>query len=210
MSTLIDSLNWRYATKQFDDSKTVSPTDLETLQNAINLTATSYGLQAFRVVITDNADIKAKLRAASYDQPQLTESSHVFVFASKLDMTEDYVDGFIKLVADTKGIPVEAVQGYADFIKGSLKGQEADFIKDWNRRQAYIAVGTLLAAAAELRVDSCPMEGFDPAQVDEILGLKEKGLTAAVIVPVGYRSAEDKTQHGPKVRLPLDEMFIKA
>lgn len=209
MSTnLIESLNWRYATKRFDASKKVSTDDLTTLKTAVNLTATSYGLQPFRVLVSDDAELKAKLREASYNQPQLTESSHVFVFASKLDMTPEYIENFIRLVAKTRNVPYDKLSGYGDYIKGSVAAQDADAVKAWNRNQAYIALGTLLATAAELRIDACPMEGFDAAQYNDILGLPEKGLTAAVVATIGYRSDEDHTSGAAKVRLPLGEMFL--
>jgi len=120
-----------------------------------------------------------------------------------------FLDGFIKMLADQRGISVDDVQGYADYIKGSIAPKDEEFIKDWNRRQAYIVLGTLLAAAAELRIDACPMEGFQSAVFDEMLGLGELGLTAAVILPVGYRSEEDETRNYAKVRLPLDEFVVE-
>lgn len=208
MSTIIDALKWRYATKKFDDSRTVSDADIATLKQAINLTATSFGLQPFRVQIVSDQATQEKLRAASWDQQQLTTASHVFVFAAKTSMDEAYVDDFIRRTAETRGYPVEALSGYGDFIKGSLKGRDDAFIEGWNKRQAYIALGSLLATAGELKIDACPMEGFEPAQYDEILGLKEKGLTAVFITPVGYRAADDDTQHAAKVRFPLEEMFL--
>ncbi|MEM9525982.1 MAG: NAD(P)H-dependent oxidoreductase [Bacteroidota bacterium] len=205
---ILDALKWRYATKKFDSSRRVSEEDITTLKQAVNLTATSYGLQPFRVVLVSDEATKEKLREAAFGQPQLTTASHVFVFASKLEVSPEYVDAFIHRLAEGRGLALEAIQGYGDYIKGSLTTKDADFIKDWTRRQAYIALGSLLATAGELRVDSCPMEGFDPAKVDEILGLTEQGLTASVIAPVGYRSAEDQTQHAAKVRLPLAELFL--
>ena len=208
MSNLINALNWRYATKKFDTSKTVSDADLSTLKQAVNLTATSFGLQPFRVLIVSDQETKDKLRAAAYDQGQVSDASHIFVFAAKLDVTPEYVDDFIKLTAETRDIPLESVQGYGEYIKGSIAGKDETFILNWNKRQAYIALGSLLAAAGELRVDSCPMEGFDPTKFDEILGLKEKGLTATVIAPVGYRHAEDHAAQYAKVRLPLADMFL--
>ncbi len=208
MSTpIIEGLQWRYATKRFDPSKKVSDAAIETLKNAVNLAATSYGLQPFRVALITDDETKEQLRAAAYNQPQLTESSHVFVFANLQEVSADYVDGFIRLLAETRGIAVADVQGYADYIKGSLATKDAAFINDWTRRQAYIALGTLLATAGELKVDACPMEGFDTAKVDEILGLTEQGLASCVIATVGYRSDEDKTQHAAKVRLPLEDLF---
>lgn len=204
----IESLKWRYATKSFETDKKVSAEDIKTLKESINLAATSYGLQPFRVMVIDDPAMKTKLRAASWNQAQLEESSHVFVFASKLEVSADYIDDLIRRTAATRGIPYEALSGYGDFMKNAIAGKDAAVIQDWSRRQAYIALGTLLAAAAELRIDACPMEGFDATQYDEILGLKEKGLTAAVIATVGYRSAEDPTQHAAKVRLPLEDMFL--
>ncbi|MEL7163763.1 MAG: NAD(P)H-dependent oxidoreductase [Bacteroidota bacterium] len=205
---ILAGLNWRYATKSFDSARRVSEEDISTLKEAVNLTATSYGLQPFRVALIADDATKEKLRATAYDQAQLTTASHVFVFASKLDMSPGYVDDFIRRTAAIRGADPEQLAGYGNYIKGSLEGRDAAFIKDWNRRQAYIALGTLLATAAELRVDACPMEGFDAGKVDEILGLKARGLTTAVIAPVGYRSAEDPTQYKAKVRLPLDELFL--
>ncbi len=208
MSNIISALEWRYATKQFDTERTVSDADIETLKNAINLTATSFGLQPFRVVVVTDQATKEKLRAAAYDQQQLTTASHVFVFAAKQDVSPEYVDGFMKMTAEQRSIPFEAIKGYADYIKGTMASKDAAFVKAWSNKQAYIALGSLLAAAAELKVDACPMEGFDSAQFDEILDLTEKGLSTAVIVPVGYRSAEDQSQHYAKVRFPLEEMFL--
>jgi nitroreductase len=208
MSTIISALEWRYATKQFDPERTASAADIETIKNAVNLTATSFGLQPFRIMVITDQATKDRLRAAAYGQSQLSTASHIFVFAAKQDMSPEYVDAFMAMVAEQRGIPLEAVKGYGDYIKGSLAGKDPEFIKDWNRRQAYIALGTLLATAGELKIDTCPMEGFDPAQFDEILGLKAKGLSSVVIAPVGYRSEEDQTQHYAKVRLPLEEMFL--
>jgi len=208
MSNIINALEWRYATKKFDDSKTVSEADIQTLKEAINLAATSYGLQPFRVAVITDSAVKEKLREAAHGQPQLTTSSHVFVFAAKTDVSPTYVDDFIKRLAETRGIPVDAVKGYGDYIKGSIADKSTEFYTTWNTRQAYIALGNLLATAGELKVDACPMEGFDNAKVDEILGLKEKGLTSVVLAPVGYRSEEDQTQHAAKVRLPLEELFF--
>lgn len=206
--SIIEALEWRYATKKFDDSKRVSEADITLLKQAISLTATSFGLQPFRVVLINDKATKAKLRAAAYDQPQLTTASHVFVLAAKTGMTAEYVDGFIEMMAEQRGVPLDAISGYGDYIKGSVTSKSPAFLESWNKRQAYIALGSLLAAAGELKVDACPMEGFDSARFDDILGLTEKGLTATVICPVGYRSEDDATQHANKVRLPLDELFL--
>lgn len=208
MSTTIDALQWRYATKRFDNSRTVSDADIETLKRSVNLTATSFGLQPFRVLVVTDPALKKQLRAASYDQPQLEESSHVFVIAAKTDMSLEYVEDFVKRLAEGRGMQYEDLKGYAEYIKGNVSSKNAEFIQAWNKRQAYIALGSLLIAAGELKVDACPMEGFDATKYDDILGLSKRGLTATVIAPVGYRSPEDKTAEAAKVRLPLEDLFI--
>ena len=209
MSTPINALNWRYATKKFDTEKSVDPASIQTLKEAVNLTATSYGLQPFRVILVTDKDTKAKLRKAAYDQPQLTDASHVFVFAAKNDISDEYVDDYMQRIADTRGIDIANLNEFGNTIKGGIYRQSTDDVRAWNQRQAYIALGTLLQTAAELHVDACPMEGFVPGQVDEILGLKEKGLGSVVIAPVGYRSADDIMAKAAKVRLPLNEMFTE-
>ena len=208
-TTLLESLKWRYATKRFDATKSVAGEGIEVLKQAVNLTASSFGLQHYRLLVIDNAELKAKLREASYNQPQLTEASHIFVLASKTDMSPEYIDDFISRTAAARGIALDDIKGYGEYIKGSVAGMDAETVKGWNQRQAYIALGTLLAAAAELRIDTCPMEGFENAKYDEILGLTKQGLTATVVATVGYRSAEDPTLGAAKVRLPLEEMVIE-
>ena len=209
MSTTISALNWRYATKRFDDAKTVSEADLATLRNAINLTATSFGLQPFRVAVVSDQATKDRLQEAAYNQIQVGTASHVFVFAAKTDVTPEYVDAFIRRLAEGRELGYEALSGYGDYIKGSLKGKSPEFFQAWNTRQAYIALGSLMIAAGELQIDGCPMEGFDAEKFNDILGLSERGLTAVVMCPVGYRSPEDASQHYTKVRLSEEELFLE-
>ena len=205
--SLIESLEWRYATKRFAEDRRIDEEDLQTLKDAVNLAATSFGLQPYRVLVVSDPGIREQLRAASYNQPQLTESSHVFVFAAMKEISPAYIDSYLDRMAEVREVPRDRLNGYAEYMKGSVAGKPANSIEGWNKRQAYIGLGTLLAAAAELNIDSCPMEGFDAGEYDRILGLEEKGLTATVIAPVGYRSEEDATQHHTKVRLSLEEMF---
>ncbi len=205
---LVTDLQWRYATKKFDASKTVAATDIETLQKAVNLTATSYGLQPFRVLLVTDPALKAKLRPAAYNQSQITDASHLFIFCYKTDISDAYVDDYMQRIAHTRGIAVENLKGFGDTIKGSVASRPAADVAAWNKHQAYIALGTLMAAAAEMKIDTCPMEGFDPAQFDEILELDKLGLKSAVIAAVGYRSAEDGLAQAAKVRLALADLFI--
>lgn len=201
---MINSLKWRYATKKFDN-KSVPAAELIELKEAVRLTASSYGLQPYVVLDVQNPEVRTKLRAASWDQSQITDASNLFVFCAANDMTSSDIDNFIALTAETRGLPPEALQGYSDFMKSSIGGRSLADKQNWNARQAYIALGNLLTVAASKQIDVCPMEGFDPKQYNEILGLD--GYSAVVVAAVGYRSPEDEMQHYVKVRKPLNELF---
>ncbi len=204
--SLIQDLNWRYATKNMN-GETVSSEKLDAILAATNLAATSYGLQPFTVLVVSNEETKAKLQAAAYGQPQVGNSSSVLVFTVPLKITAADIEAFINLVATTRNMPVEALDGYKGMILSTVGALPAEQQQIWSAKQAYIALGTALAAAAEQKVDACPMEGFDAAQFDEILGLTEKGLKSVVIMPVGYRAADDATAEYIKVRKPESELF---
>lgn len=203
---LIDTLNWRYAVKRMTSEK-VSDEKVNEILEAINLTATSAGMQPFRVLTITNPEIKQQLQAASFN-PQVGESSHLLVFASYTHVSQAHVDEYIDLVAKTRGIPVESLNDFKEKLSAFASMPE-DFVKTWAAKQAYIALGTAIVAAANLKVDSTPMEGFDYAAFDEILGLKEKGLQSAVVLALGYRDEEaDFLAKAKKVRIPLEEMTI--
>lgn len=204
--SLIQDLNWRYATKNMN-GETVSDEKLTAILKATNLAATSYGLQPFTILVVSNKEIKLKLQEAAYGQAQVGSSSAVLVFAVPLKITTADIEGFINLVATTRSMPVEALDGYKGMILGTVGALPAEQQQIWSAKQAYIALGTALAAAAEQKVDACPMEGFDAVKFDEILGLTEKGLKSLVIMPVGYRSADDATAKYIKVRKPESELF---
>ena len=203
---LIQDLNWRYATKNMN-GETVSAEKLEIILHATNLAATSYGLQPFTVMVVTDDEIKVKLQAAAYGQAQVGSSSAVLVFAVPLKITAADIEKFINLVASTRNMPVKALNHYKGMILGTVGALPAEQQQIWSAKQAYIALGTALAAAAEQKVDACPMEGFDALQFDEILGLSEKGLKSVVIMPVGYRAADDATAQYIKVRKPESELF---
>lgn len=204
--SLIDNLNWRYATKRMTGEK-VSEEKLTAILDATQLSASSYGLQPYTVLVVSNPEVKIKLQAAAYGQPQLLESSHVLVFCIPRNINAEDVEAFIKLTASKRGIPVEALKGYQDMIQGTVDSLSVEDKHNWSAKQAYIALGTALVAAAEAKVDGCPMEGFSRADFDTILGLEEKGLHAVVILPLGYRSSEDELATAVKVRKEKKELF---
>lgn len=207
---IIDNLKWRYATKKFDTSKKISNENLELLKEAINLTASSYGLQPFKVLIIEDAQVREKLKAAAWGQPQLTDASHLLLFCNYLEVGPDKVDGYLKLRADINNLNIEVSKDYGDMMKSAMASLSQEQTEIWTSKQTYIALGTLLAASAELKIDSCPMEGFDKAEFDKILGLKEKGLSASVIGAIGYRADDDPYAEFKKVRKPLSEIFGKV
>lgn len=204
---LIDSLNWRYATKKFDPAKKVSSEDLAIIKEAVRLSASSYGLQLYKVLVIDDPEIREKLKPASWGQTQITDASHLFVFCNYTDVSDQHIDEYLNLKADVQGLEREGLVDYGNMMKGAISGMPETIKSQWTARQTYIALGNLLAACSELRIDACPMEGFEPAKYNEILGLNDQGLNAAVIATVGYRSGEDKTQHLKKVRKPAESLF---
>jgi len=206
---LLAQLNWRYATKQFDPNRKISAPDWAVLEEALLLTASSGGLQPWKFIVVTDAAVRAKLLPASYGQAQITDASHLVVFASKNNFSEADVDAHIKHVAEVQGAPIEALAPLRGMLVGGIvKAQDETARNAWARNQAYIALGNLLTSAALLGIDACPMEGFDRAQYDEILGLKAKGFAAAVIATLGYRSAADKYAAAPKVRFSKEQVFI--
>lgn len=204
---LLENLNWRYATKKFDTTKKISDENIEKLKKAMQLSASSYGLQPYKILIIKNKDLKEKLRPVSWGQAQITDSSHLIVFCSKLQMKKSDVLEFMQLKSEAYNKDIKEFEESIDFVAGKLGEKSEDEQKCWTSKQTYIVIGILLAACSELRIDSCPMEGFEPDKYDEILGLTEQGLTASVIATIGYRSKEDKAQFAPKVRKSESELF---
>jgi len=208
MSTLLENLNWRYATKKFDATKKISAADLNTLKEAVRLSASSYGLQPYKVVIVENPEIRAQLKAAAYGQTQITDASQLFIFANDLNAGAESVGAYIKNISETRGVPVEALGGFADMMNNVISNLSQEAKNIWTAKQTYIALGTLLSAASELKIDATPMEGFNAAAFNEILGFDKLGLNASVIATVGYRHDEDEAQHHKKVRKSHEELFI--
>ncbi|RZJ52911.1 MAG: NAD(P)H-dependent oxidoreductase [Flavobacterium sp.] len=208
MSTYLESQNWRYAAKQYDASKKISDSDLKTIKEAVRLSASSYGLQPYKVVIVENPEIREKLKGAAYGQTQVTDASHLFIFANDVNLDSTSVDSYINNISETRGVPAEALSGFSDMMKNVVGNLSADAKNIWTAKQTYIALGNLLSAAADLKIDASPMEGFNAASFNEILGFDKLGLNASVIAAVGYRHDADDAQHYKKVRKSHEELFI--
>ncbi len=207
MNTYLENLNWRYATKLFDNSKSVSEEELNKILEAIQLSASSYGLQPYKILVIEDKELKEKLKLAAFNQPQLTDASHVLIFANYTSIDENYINAYIENIAETRNTTSDNLKGFKNMLTGSILNLKPEDQNQWAAKQTYIALGNLLSATAALKIDACPMEGFDTEKFDSILGLKEKGLTTAAIATIGFRSSEDKHQYDTKVRKNKEELF---
>jgi nitroreductase len=202
---LLAALNWRYAVKQYDPSRRIDDATWRALEETLVLAPSSVGLQPWKFLVVDDPAVRARLREASYGQPQITDAARIVVFAARAGFSETDVDRHVARVAEVRGTTVEALAGLKGSAMTIVARPEAD--RDaWAARQAYIALGGFLTAAAVLGVDATPMEGIDPARYDEILGLPAQGYHALAVAAAGHRSPEDKYATLPKVRFPGAEV----
>ncbi len=207
-TSLLDALQWRYATKKFDPSKKIPAAEWATLEQALVLTPSSYGLQPWKFLVITDPALKAKLRPASWNQSQIEDCSHLVVFLAKEDITEADVDRFVARIAGVRGVAPESLAGYKGFMMGDLvNGPRHAVIGEWAARQVYIAFGNFMTAAALLGIDTCPIEGLEPAKYDEILGLKGTGFRTLAACPAGYRAGDDKYASTPKVRFDAGDVI---
>jgi nitroreductase / dihydropteridine reductase len=207
MTNVLEALKWRYATKQFDVEKKLSAEQLATLKEALRLAPSSFGLQPWHFIVVENAEMRSKLRAAGYDQPQITDASHLIVLATETKVDALLVEKYMQSIATLKNIPVDALSGFSGMLNGAISMKGEAGAAEWAARQVYIALGVLLTAAAVEGIDAAPMEGFDPVQFDTIMNLGDRGLTTRAIVAVGFRSASDEAASAPKVRYSEAELF---
>lgn len=201
---LQDTLKWRYAVKQYSN-KEVSDEDLNGIIDAINLSASSAGMQPYRLFVLKDKEIRAQLRKSSFNA-QIEQASHLLVFAAYENVTQKIIDDYIQNVADVREMPVEQLSAFKIALETSILTRTADENFIWSAKQVYIALGTGLIAAADLKIDATPMEGFDNLLLDQLLGLKEKGLKSVVLLSIGYRDEEkDFFSKLKKVRLTREE-----
>lgn len=206
--TLIEKLQWRYATKKMDPTKIVSSEKVGQILEAVRLTASSSGLQPYEVIVITNKDIRQKIREAANNQSQITDCSHLLVFAAWDNYTAERINAAFDMTEAIRNFKSESGTAYRQMLLNSYPARDAEVNFTHAAKQAYIGLGTALIAAADGQVDCTPMEGFNPTAVDEILELHAKGLRSVVMLPVGYRKVdEDWLMNLKKVRRPK-EQFI--
>lgn len=203
-----DVLNWRYAAKKFIPNKEVSKEELEYILQAGNLTATSYGLQPFSVIVVTDEDMKHELLKHAYNQIQVVENSHLIVLAVSTKIDEEYISEYISRMESERGMDAGSLDGFKAVLVGDLTNRSQEDRTVWAEKQAYIALGSMMIAAAEKEIDGCPMEGFSNNEFDRILGLSDMNLRSTALLPIGYRSSEDESQNYKKVRKNLDDLVI--
>lgn len=204
---IIEHLKWRYATKRFERSRKLSENQLNILLEAANLAPSSYGLQPFNILVVENEILREKLMTVSNNQSQVTDASHLIIFAVRNDISVADVDRYIDRIAEVRNVSASSLAEYKATMSASISSKTPEALIQWASRQVYISLGFLLAAAAVEKIDACPMEGFRKDKYDEILGLKDQGLSTLVMAAVGFRSETDSYQFKQKVRKPAAEMF---
>jgi nitroreductase len=206
----LDQLNWRYATKRYN-GEPVPEAALKNILEAVKLAPSSLGLQPFEVLVIEDAALREKIAPAAYNQPAITESGALMVFTVWKSISPEQVNAYINRMAAVRNLPAESLDGFKNMILSSIQNKTTEQLTNWNARQAYIALGYATAAAAMEKIDSTPMEGFDPVKIDELLGLAETGRTAVLLLALGFRDAEkDSLANLPKVRreISIREMPI--
>ena len=207
-TTLLERLNWRYATKKFDANQTISEATWQALSESLVLTPSSYGLQPWKFCVITNSAIKAELKPVSWNQDQITDCSHLVVFSIKKNLTAEHIDHFIERTAEVRGVTSESLAGYRNMmVSDVIHGARSLTVNEWATRQTYIALGNFMTSAALLGVDTCPLEGLDPAKYDQILGLPSKGYATVVACAAGYRASDDKYASLAKVRFTNSEVI---
>lgn len=205
---LLSRMHWRYSPKSFDADKKIPQETWDAIARSLLLTSSSYGLQPWKFLVIQDQPLREKLRAASWNQRQVTECSHYVILSGRVEVDEAYVERYIQSVVSARGVAIESLAGLRKSILGDVvHGARSKIVAEWATRQVYIALGNLMTSAAILSVDSCPMEGFDPAKYDEILGLKNTPYRSIVACALGYRNPADPLGKMAKVRFAPAEIF---
>ncbi|WP_299117257.1 NAD(P)H-dependent oxidoreductase [uncultured Winogradskyella sp.] len=205
---VIEQLKWRYATKKFDATKSISQEQLAILKEAFNLTALSYGLQTLKLVVIEDKVKREALVKHSYDQRQVVEASHLLILCIQNEIDNNDVDEHFENVTAIRNTPESILEPFKNQLKSTIETMPKAKKMDWATRQAYIALGNLMTVCALEKIDSCPMEGFNPEAYDKALRLSEKGLQSVLLLPVGYRADDDMFSTLKKVRKPIENTVI--
>lgn len=203
--TVLGALHWRYAVKKFDGSRRIPSETWDALEEALTLTASSYGLQPWKFLVIEDPALRMTLKAASWNQPQIVDADRLVVFAARADLLPHDVERYLRRIAEVRGLPLESLDGLKAMMLQAI-ARPHEQLAEWNARQAYIALGNFLTSAALLGVDACPMEGIETDRYDEVLGLRERGYRTVVVAAAGYRSAHDPAAALAKVRFPREEL----
>lgn len=206
---IINSLEWRYATKKFDPSKNLSQKQVETLKKAFNLTATSFGLQPLKMVVINNKELQEKFVEFSYYQRQVADASHLLVFCIENDTTSKDINDYFDMEKKVRNLDEEVVSNFRNQLLDMYNNKTIEQQQQSAIYQAYIALGNLMTVCAIEEIDCCPMEGFVPSKVDELLGLNNKNLKSVLLLPVGFRDKNDVMATMKKVRKSLNETVIE-
>lgn len=204
----VEALNWRYAVKKFTNDK-IPASQLKELLNMTRLSPSAYGLQPYALIVVESRDVRQQLLPYSYGQDKIAESSHLIVFAAHSELGDNTVDRYIDKYAQMTNQSPSELSDFSAHMKSALARMTNVQRQQWAHQQAYIALGTFLTCAALMRIDCCPMSGFDQKGYDKVLGLAEKGLISTVICPIGCRHPEDQQAGRPKVRLDYDEIVLE-
>lgn len=205
---ILQSLEWRYASKRMNGEQ-VPQEKVDKILEAIRLAPSSMGLQPYTVLVIEDQELKKQIQPIAFNQPQIVESSHLLVFAAWANVTPAHIEEYINHTATVRNMPAENLNDFKNTLLNMAENRTAEENYQWSARQAYIAFGTALVAAASEKVDATPMEGFNNAALDELLNLPEKGLKSVTLLPLGYRNAEeDWLAKLPKVRREKEKLFI--
>lgn len=207
--SIIDSLQWRYAVKKFDDNKKLTEKQISILKEAFNLTATSYGLQPVSLVVIQNKNIQKQLVAHSFNQEQIAQASHVLVLCVPKTYNSEDIEKHFQLIKSIRNTPDDILNPFKKYLVSDITNKTDEQLLLWNKNQAYIALGNLLTVCAVEKIDACPMEGFIPNKYDEILGLNEKNLQSALVIPVGFRADDDYMKDLKKVRKDIKNSVLE-
>lgn len=203
----LEALNWRYSVKKFSGEK-IPEAQLDRIIEAARLSASSMGLQPYKMLVVETPELKTQLSEAFYQQQQVETCSHLLIFVSRKTISENYIDTYFNNIAETRGLLPNELRAFRNSVEGFTQYMSPEESEHWSDKQAYIALGNSLLACALEKIDTCPMEGFNRKMVEDILEIDTENYKVAVSLAIGYRAADDDFQNLKKVRKPL-EKFTK-